>query len=489
MYCWWLNSNRQLWDNTTTQSATPIQVKWIWWTWNLADISQISTWYSHACGVKTDWTIACWWLNSNGQLWNNSIILSGNPVNVVLPWVRNFTASQLWFGFYTSCGVQSDWSAFCWWSNNWGQVWDNVASPTNKSLPTQVVWVWWAWYLSDSSQITWSYSSTCSLKTDWTVYCWWWNGLGMLWDNTVTQRKAPVQVFWTWWVWTTLTWITQISWWNTHNCALKSNWTVYCWWDNTYGQIWDNTITQRRIPVQVMWTWWVWTTLTWITQVSAWDTHTCALKNDWTVYCWWENISGNLWINNTTNKRIPVQVLWAWWVWTTLTWVTQIFAGYYSTCALKSDKTVFCWWRNSTGQIWDGTLSAKYIPTQVKWVWWTWVLDEVVHIDGYMSVACAVKTAWTVFCWWYNYYGQLWNNTTTDESTPVQVKGGWWTWVLDGVSKIEVAYTHNCALKTDWTVHCWWRNNNGQLWDNSLNNSLTPVPTMLHSNIIWNIFN
>jgi len=36
-----------------------------------------------------------------------------------------------------------------------------------------------------------------------------------------------------------------------HTCALKTDGSVVCWGDNFYGQIGDNTTTQRNTPTQV----------------------------------------------------------------------------------------------------------------------------------------------------------------------------------------------------------------------------------------------
>jgi len=83
---------------------------------------------------------------------------------------------------------------------------------------------------------------------------------------------------------------------------------VYCWGRNNHGQLGDNTTTDRYTPVQVLgvngsgY-------LTNISQLSAGYDHTCALKNNGTLYCWGGNWAGALGDNTTTDRYTPVQVL------------------------------------------------------------------------------------------------------------------------------------------------------------------------------------
>ena len=75
---------------------------------------------------------------------------------------------------------------------------------------------------------------------------------------------------------------------------------------NTYGQLGDGTITNRHSPVAVD-TSGALNGVT-LTQISAGNYHTCALSSDGKAYCWGRNGSGRLGDGTTTNRHTPVAV-------------------------------------------------------------------------------------------------------------------------------------------------------------------------------------
>lgn len=96
-------------------------------------------------------------------------------------------------------------------------------------------------------------------------------------------------------------------------------------------------------------------------------------------------------------------------------------------------------------------------------------LGEVKSISLGQSHGCAVLADKTVKCWGENSDGQLGNNSKEDSYTPVAVSG------LSNVLSVSAGQKHSCALITDGTVKCWGLNINGELGDGSFDESLTPT--------------
>lgn len=136
-------------------------------------------------------------------------------------------------------------------------------------------------------------------------------------------------------------------------------------------------------------------------ELSAGGYHACGLKTDGSIVCWGRNSSG---------QAAPPPGLIA----------VQVSAGQTHTCALKADGTIVCWGDNSWGEL---NVPAGLVAIQVG--------------AGTYNT-CAVRTDNTVVCWGGDPNGQ---------ST---VPAG-----LTSVAMVSPALEHTCALKTDGTVVCW----------------------------------
>ncbi len=156
-----------------------------------------------------------------------------------------------------------------------------------------------------------------------------------------------------------------------------------------------------------------------ISQVIAGQYHTCAVKTDGTVVCW--GFSSFMSI-------VPDG----------LNLVTQLSTTTHHTCARKSDATMVCWGFDSYGE--------SEVPRE---------LTSVAQVSVGDRDTCALNTDGTVSCWGRDDYGQ------TD------VPAG-----LASVSQISAGFYHTCALKTDGTVVCWGNNGAGQA---SVPSNLTSV--------------
>jgi hypothetical protein len=86
--------------------------------------------------------------------------------------------------------------------------------------------------------------------------------------------------------------------------------------------------------------------------------------------------------------------------------------------------------------------------------------------------ACVLRADGTVWCWGYNYHGELGlppNPANPFVNTPVQVTG------ISNAKLIAAGEYHVCVGDSNGQVRCWGQNTSGQLGDGTLNDSSSPV--------------
>jgi len=396
----------------------------------------ISAGDTHTCLTETTGTTKCWGNSADGRLGigSNPSLYTMTPTGIDTSAAGTFTHTQIAAGKQFTCllgtGTQG---VKCWGGNEFFQLGRGGTSTTQLDTP----------------------------------------------DATVVQ-KSPVPL-------SDLNNAVSIAASKTgsHACAVTSAGNVYCWGAGTSGQLGDGLSTDSSSAVQVLQNGGA-TALPSVRSIAAGGLHSCAALafkadnqnvTESGIYCWGENGSGQLGDGTIvdSSKAVPIAVIDqvepiapnA----TDSQWFTQVVAGAAHTCALRSDGAVFCWGLNSRGQVGDGTTANSTRPVSVSGIGGTGSLSDVVAISAGKNHTCALKNDHAVLCWGANESGQLGDGTIIDRTTPVEIIAG----ATSNTVAISAGGAHTCVANFNGTVQCWGEGLRGQLGNNTLTSSTSPV--------------
>ena len=323
--CWGNNTHGELGDGTLTAwRLVPVAVVGM-----TSGVVAMAAGLRHTCALASGGAASCWGDDANGQLGDNATTQRLTPVVVS---GQGAVKAMAGGGLHT-CAVVGFGGVKCWGSNDQGQLGDN--STTQRNAPVDVNGL-----TGGVAFTTAGASHSCALTTAGGVKCWGDNSFGQLGDNSQSHRLTPVNVS------GLASGVKAIAAGDGHTCALTNAGGVKCWGQNSTGQLGDSTTTQRLMPVDVV------GLTSGVAAIEAGASHTCALLAAGGVKCWGWNGFGQLGDNSTTQRNAPVDVVGL------TSGVSAIAVGQYHSCALIGSG-VMCWGWNAYGQLGDNTIIQR----------------------------------------------------------------------------------------------------------------------------------
>lgn len=266
LYCWGKNASGQLGNNTFSSSSSPETVT----TLN-GNVKSVSAGNNSTCAVTLDGKIYCWGDGLNGKLGNGSTSSSKVPVQV-----SNISsgATDVSLGDDHVCAIVSG-AAKCWGSGLSGALGNGLA--TDSNIPVNV-----SGLSSGVTKISSGYQQSCAVKSI-SIYCWGYNQYGTIGDGTTTQRNSPVSLTGSY------PELKDINVGRAVACGINANSGLLCWGNNTYSQVGNNSdVANQLTPSAVK------GLASSIKAVSSSVYHSCALAKYGRLFCWGDNSFGQL---------------------------------------------------------------------------------------------------------------------------------------------------------------------------------------------------
>ncbi|MBA3465564.1 MAG: hypothetical protein H0T46_36875 [Deltaproteobacteria bacterium] len=213
-----------------------------------------------------------------------------------------------------------------------------------------------------------------------------------------------------------------------------------------------------------------------VTDVAIGHRYVCQTKYDKTIWCSGENTQGQL--GNGVKgmpELIPTVVKDAA---GPLTDVTALNMGYEVTCAVRgASGNVWCWGRGGDGQLGTGGTPMAETPVPVRVVMQNGMpLANIVQVDGGYGHMCGRDTNNEVWCWGRNGSGQLGNGTNlpANQNFATRVLSTMGGTPFTGATELFAGGDFTCVTKATDEIWCWGGNYDGQLGDNMTTDRLVP---------------
>ncbi len=213
--------------------------------------------------------------------------------------------------------------------------------------------------------------------------------------------------------------------------------------------------------------------------VSAGGGQTCAILEGGALFCWGRNSEGQLGLGDLEDRLVPTLVANANVEDSTvpLPPMQSVTTGYNHTCALSEGGVAYCWGRNDYGQTGDDPSEPNLTPTPLVFP------DGLTftNLDAGGNHTCAISADaggygdTAAYCWGYNVYGQLGGGDWVGEysSDALHV-------VLEmPVVAISAGGSYTCALTSNGAFWCWGSNDYGQLGIGEPTDQFNPYPAIV----------
>ena len=187
---------------------------------------QLSTRGLHSCSILDNGSLMCWGLNNRGQVGDGTTTDAHTPQLVDLG--SGAIVTEVANGYRHTCATLENGSLYCWGQNSEGEL-GNGQQYTSQTTP---LWVDLGAGRT-AVRIDADMSNTCAVVDNGSLYCWGTNSHGQLNDDPSQLARQ-----------TTPRWIdlggnvaSTVSVGSLNVCSILNNGSLYCWGDDSYGQL------------------------------------------------------------------------------------------------------------------------------------------------------------------------------------------------------------------------------------------------------------
>jgi alpha-tubulin suppressor-like RCC1 family protein len=233
-----------------------------------------------------------------------------------------------------------------------------------------------------------------------------------------------------------------------HTCAITVGGTAWCWGLNWSGELGNGTSASTQTPTPVSGGPY--------TSISAGGVGTCGVSNT-LVFCW-GNVGAGIPVTSSPHLAVG-----------NTGWSDAINVGSGDVCAKESSGLWACWGDNSTGQLGADHVTWPYFQGPLSLAAYSGATN-VVSTWGY---TCFDAPNTTIQCFGGNDGDRLGTSSSTVITTNPITVGAKLSLQLTGVA---IGQVHACGLDAQGTAYCWGKDNYGELGRGAIAPDAYPIP-------------
>lgn len=270
------------------------------------------------CAIDAQFRLWCWGDGERGQLGVGDLRGTVAPAMVMPGPVREVAV-----GSVHVC-ARGDTTLWCWGANGAGQLGD-PALGLGALMPRIII------DGASLSGLAAGNAHTCAIASG-VVKCWGNNDFGQIGTGNTTPQPTPFVV--------ALTQPTRIAVGAAHSCAIANGGQLWCWGAGAAGQLGDGRGLQSNTPVQVVHP----NAKAWVS-VAAGRLHTCAVDDHTVMWCWGDNTAGQL--GSMGGGAVAPRAV----DWPGGAVTREVFIRQDTTCATSTTGETRCWGADGFGAL------------------------------------------------------------------------------------------------------------------------------------------
>ncbi|MBU1143737.1 MAG: InlB B-repeat-containing protein, partial [Firmicutes bacterium] len=258
-----------------------------------------------------------------------------------------------------------------------------------------------------------------------------------------------------------------------HSALLTSEGRLFMWGSNNFGQLGVGTGFTQNTPKEIT-NQFTLNETELITDVFLGGHHSAALTSEGRLFMWGYNDYGQLGDNTTISKNNPIDITSRFNLNVDET-IMSVYLGAEFSTAITSSNRIFAWGYNWTGQLGNGTMETKIVPTDITNQFNLSSGEKIESLGLGTAHSSAVTSSGRVFTWGYNWAGILGDGTIETRTTPVDITHQFNLEVGEKISSTSFGNSHSIALTSNGRLFVWGANSSNQLGDGTSSTRIIPI--------------